>query len=130
MMNFLSAPLQHPQRVNRFYDPDLSWDEYSSRKDKLDGHFGHKLFTKFVPNPNHPYHWGTHGNDFHLYKFTDPDDIADADAFVQNINSEFDTFRTNVILPTLQIYKNIGIDLSQDQYYMMDSKYIPTSICM
>jgi len=122
-MYFWLAPLNLPQRVRKFFNPNLELADYSYDVDKANGHFGHRMFTKYTPNIDNQFNWSSLEYDFE-------NDVLkkESAAFVANVQTLIEGYDQIALAPARKILEENGIAI--DEHCYLTPRLIGTSICM
>ena len=122
-MYFWLSPLHLPQRIRKFFNVNLSLEDYCYDIDKSNGYFGHRLFTKYVPNEDNQYNWSSLD-----YSFKDHTLKKESQAFVAKIQQLIEEYDQTVLAPAREILEENNIPV--DEHCYLTPQLIGTSICM
>lgn len=122
-MYFWLAPLRLPQRIRQFLDTSMTLDEYSYDVDKHNGYFGHEMFTRYWPNIDGKWSWGSLE-----YEFEDSVALAKSREFVQCIRRLLHDYDREVLHPAREVLQDHGIPFPS--HCVLTPERIGTSICM
>ena len=122
-MNIYNAPLNLPQRVRSFYNESIqSLDEYSDYEDKLNGKWGHKIFTEYTPNKDNKYNWSSLE-----YNFEDHALRRISCDFVERSNRHMEAYKRHLDETLSPVWRDLNIKQKLPSVF---PKHIGTSICM
>ncbi|MEM7182008.1 MAG: hypothetical protein AAF518_13910 [Spirochaetota bacterium] len=122
-MYFWLAPLHLPQRIRKLFNVDLPLDDYSYAIDKSNAYFGHRLFTKYVPNTDDRYNWSSLE-----YTFTDSKLKRESRAFVKSIQELIQEYDRQTLAPARDILQKHNIPI--DKHCYLTPRLVGTSVCM
>eukprot|EP00931_Biecheleriopsis_adriatica_P004086 TRINITY_DN105805_c0_g1_i1.p1 TRINITY_DN105805_c0_g1~~TRINITY_DN105805_c0_g1_i1.p1 ORF type:complete len:604 (+),score=89.41 TRINITY_DN105805_c0_g1_i1:89-1813(+) len=122
-MYFWFAPLQLPQRIRTVYDPAQDLSEYYLFIDMHNSYHGHEMFTRYHPNADNNWNWGSL-----RYKFAKTELQTASDAFVRSVQSLIEAHDAEVYAPARKVLESHGIAYSK--HCVLRPSIIPSSICM